>query len=275
MRLARSAFLVAALLAGCLSPGPAPARDAGLAAAVPLVIPWVLDECRYLVGWSEADPAIVQANLPEGFIVESGSPLGLPAGDTPAERAIVGTEVFDCASGTGLDAALQPMTYASIWIPVTPPDDLADPDVDLVFYKFDVLVPDAPRREAMRALGLPVGDGALAWETAAAPTGLAATATLDGVGEFRFEAVSVRTVQAPTEPTSFMEITPAGENGVDGFALWKATYAWDEATLTQARGTLDWPADHWVVDAIGSARAPATFHAGTWSFNGTITLPAR
>lgn len=265
------------LAAGCVtSSGPAVDGDPPVSGASN-ILPWTLVECQYIVGWSEADAAIIQQNLPEGFTVRAGPPLGLPlpaAG--PTARAIIGTEAFDCASGTGLNGTVEPMTYASIWIPVTPPEAYVVEGIEEVYYKIHVLVPDAPRRETMVALGLSVGDGAIAWDSTTAPTpdGIAAAMTIDGAGDFRFELLQPQTVSAQ-EGREFMELTPAGEGGVDGFAVWRSTFEWVGDTYTNGRGFIDWPEGHWVTEAIGSARAPATFHAGVWSFNGTVALPAR
>lgn len=261
--------LAALAFTGCVTP-PAPNVE-DPSHAGPLVVPWTLTDCRYIVGWSEADPAVIQQNLPEGFLVSTSGPMGLPA-PGPAARAIVGTEAFECASGDGLDGLVEPMLYASIWIPVTPPDALADPEVEAVYYKIDILVPDAPRREAMAARGLPVGTGEIAWTQPPIPSSRGAAFTIEGAGDFGFEMIDAREVSAG-DTTPFMEITPAGELGADGFAVWRAAYEWPSGSYFQGRGFIDWPADHWVVDAIGMARAPAAFHAGTWSFNGTLSLP--
>lgn len=254
------------LMAGCVTP---PSLD-DPAPGSPTTLPWQLNECRYVVGWSQADPAIVQANLPEGFTVSTGGPLGLPT-PGPTQRAIIGTEAFDCPSGSGLAGTVEPMSYASIWIPVTPPEELADPDVSAVYYKFDVLVPDAPRREAMLALGLPVTTGEIAWTQPPVPDSRGADLSLAEVGDFHFELLAPRSVAA-AEGGAFMEITPAND-GASGYAIWKAEFEWNEDSFTQGNGYIDWPAGHWVTEAIGTARAPAQFHAGTWSFNGTLTLP--
>ena len=257
------------ILAGCLAP-PVPDPDPGTALAS--VLPWTLNECRYIVGWSEADPAIVQSNLPEGFTVQTGRPLGLPLPEQAA-RVIIGTEAFECASGSGLDGTVEPMSYASIWIPVTPPDAFVDPDIDEVYYKIHVLIPDAPRREAMRALGLSVGAGEIAWTQPPVPDSMGAEFTIEGAGDFAFELLAPRAAAAG-DGFPFMEITPAGENGADGFAVWKADYAWDGDSYWRGNGFITWPAGHWVTDAIGAERAPGTFHAGVWSFDGTLTLPS-
>lgn len=261
------------LTAGCVAPTePAEGADPG-ATGRANVLPWTLNECRYIVGWSDADPSVIQENLPEGFTVRAGLPMGVPLpAPGPTARAIIGTEAFECASGSGLDGEVEPMTYASIWIPVTPPDALAIDGIDMVYYKIDVLVPDAPRREAMVAKRLPVADGAIAWDTATVPNGVAADLTIATAGDFRLELEVAQEVGA-NDPAEFMEITPAGEMGADGFAVWRATFSWDEDTYSQGRGFIDWPADHWVTEAIGAPRAPASFHAGVWSFQGDLILP--
>ena len=258
------------LLAGCVAL-PA-ADDAPTARAT--VLPWQLTECRYLVGWSDADPALVQANLPDGFTVRSGAPLGLPLATAAAARASIGTETFECASGSGLDGTIEGMTYASIWIPVTLPEALADPEIDEVYYKIHVLVPDAPRRELMRELGLSVGNGTMAWETALVPNGLASSLTIEGAGDFVLELTAPQ--QTATGPgRRFIEVTPAGERGADGFAIWRTQFEWVGDSYAFGQGTIEWPEGHWVTQAIGSPRAPAQFHAGVWSFDGTVELPSR
>src|SRR5688500_20187593 len=117
MRLA-SALAFAVVLAGCVTNGiPQLQTPAGDSAALE-TLPWTLTQCRYVVGWSSADPAKVQAQLPPGFKVQPGTPLGLPV---PVEEVIIGTEAFECAEGAGLNGTVEPMLYASIWLPGTPP----------------------------------------------------------------------------------------------------------------------------------------------------------
>ena len=260
------------VVAGCVTP---PALEPDPDATLSSIIPWTLNECRYIVGWSQADPAVIQANLPEGFTVQTGGPvpLGLPVpAPGPAQRAIIGTEAFECASGSGLNGTLEPMTYSSIWIPVVPPDTIDVGDAGAVYYKIHVLVPDAPRRDAMTALGLSVGNGEIAWTQPPTPGSRGSAFSVEGSGDFAFELLAPREVGA-SEGSPFMEITPAGELGADGFAIWNANYAWNEDTFVQGSGTITWPSGHWVTEAIGAERAPGTFHAGVWSFNGTLELP--
>lgn len=260
------ALLLLLPLAGCATP----LTDGPNAVPASTLLPWTLTQCRYVVGWSEADPAAIQRNLPEGFTVRAGAPLGLPL--APAARALVGTEAFECASGSGLNGTVEPMLYASIWIPVVPPEDLQVEGVDAVYYKIHVLVPDAPRRDAFLGMGLSVANGSIAWNPATLPGGTSAALTLEDVGAFSFQLAQPQSAQA-REGSEFMEVTPAGEGGADGYAVWRANFSWDEPTFTQGRGFIDWPAGHWVTTAIGAQRAPATFHAGSWSFTGNVTLP--
>jgi len=90
------------------------------------VIPWALTQCRYVVGWSNADPAKLQARLPEGFALAGGAPAGIPP-----PLGTLGTEAFTCATGTGLAGeVVESQTYASIWfeLALTAPQDAQPQD---------------------------------------------------------------------------------------------------------------------------------------------------
>src|SRR5688500_20381349 len=112
MRLA-SALAFAVVLAGCVTNGIPQLQTPAGDSAAPETLPWTLTQCRYVVGWSSADPAKVQAQLPPGFKVQPGTPLGLPV---PVEEVILGTEAFECAEGAGRDGQGEPVVCARRWM---------------------------------------------------------------------------------------------------------------------------------------------------------------
>lgn len=262
-----SALLLGLLLAGCVTPpegsdptAATPALDAAR------TIPWSLQECDYVVGWSDADPAALQARLPEGFQVAGGSFFGLVG----SPRATLGTEAFTCARGHGAEGVLEPMTYGSIWFGVIPSEEYTFDGVEQYYWKENILVPDDPRRALFEALGAPVHEGDAVQGASRGPAGRGATLTLEGFGDF---GLSLDVPQAASTPegAEFVELTPTEDGGI---IVWHANYSWaEDQPFMQGRGTVTWPEGSWAAEAVGASTAPAAFHSGRWGFNGTITFP--
>lgn len=255
------------LVAGCAAPGGDDAAPAPDEPPTQRVIPWGLTECRYLVGWTEVDEAALAPYVPDGFTL---SRAGLLPGGALA-RPYLGFEAFTCASGAGLDGIVEQMTYGSVFTEVEVPEPLQDDESLFYVLKWDVLVPDAPRRELMAAQGFGARDGTAFVLGGAAGTAEAQLA-LEEVGEFRMLFAPTQTVSSEGQGGPFKEFTPDAE--LARFATWRASYAWDEPTFRQGRGFVELSEGSWPAEVLGATRAPAAFHAGTWSFaDATLTLP--
>lgn len=269
MRRPLLALLLVAPLVGCATDPGAPATPSPADEAAAQVLPWSLSQCRYIVGFTPVEESALAPHIPEGFTLDKGPVVG----GLLLERVSLGLEAFVCERGSGLEGEVERMEYGSIFVAAMPPEHMIDENSSLHMLKWDVLVPDAPRREALRAVGLPVYDGSATVEDH--PGGVRrGVLTLDGIGTFVLEMVATQTSPASTEVRRFTEYTPAGAGA--GFGAWRTDYAWDSDTIATGRGTTTWPDGSWAADVVGQSPAPSTFHAGTWSFtNGTIELPAR
>lgn len=240
------------------SPGPngtSPEGEATAPASNLEEIPWELLGCRFAYAQPAADAAAVSAMLPEGFTL--AQPIG--------PRILVGFEVNQCASGSGLDGPVAPQTYASFWVPVAPPSGLGDPDA-AHFVNFDVLVQDAPRRALLTSWGTPAHDGSVAWS---APTegALDVTYTLDGVGRFAIHAAGAgpRMGGAGT----FDQWTP----GTSGLTYWKTEFA--ATRLFQGPGLLEVDPASPYAAWFESPAVPALVSFGDWNYTaGLVRRPA-
>ena len=255
--LASLAFLVFG--AGCSQ---VPAADdlapPSTAGTAPLEsIAWGLDGCRFLIGFVQVADAALAAQLPEGF---SPAPGMLPAGGP-----VLGIEAFECDGGIGLDGQwVKPIAYGSVFASASPPDDLAIEGTSTYWVKWDTLVPDAPRREALVAAGLPAHDGRT--EVSDGPGPRTATLELDGDGAFTVTAAPAPFAQQAPGPGRFAEFTPTA----DGLARWNAS-AIDMSTSLGA-GVVTVPAGSMAASLIGAQTAPATIMAGSWSFTEGATV---
>lgn len=162
-------ILLAGLLAGCVAPPDAAADDA--APPVPVAgIPrlpdgslpawtmdWSLLDCTFVAILAPVPAATVQPHLPEGFrsLSLGETAFGAP---NPTADGNFGLELFSCARGTTHNGTVEGMTYASYFSAVAPPAEYAR-EVDTHFVKWDVLIPDGPRREMLAAYGVPAVKG--------------------------------------------------------------------------------------------------------------------
>lgn len=254
-------LLLLAALPGCLGSTGGGGSGASVPSSTGDAIPWSMTDCAFVVAFVPVPAERLQPLVPEGFTVSAGGgPLATVQGG-----AYLGVEAFQCASGAGLDGAeVAPLEYGSFFTGIEPPADLVVADADVHFLKWDVLVPDAPRREALVAEGLPARTGSARIErTLAAAPQLVASLTLDEVGAFRIEG-AIQGAATPDAGT-FVEFMPRDDGGV---GLWRAD--WDTQALEQGRAILTFEPGSWAAGVAGE-RATGAFITGTWSFaNGSI-----
>ncbi|MDX1611317.1 MAG: hypothetical protein R3185_03035 [Candidatus Thermoplasmatota archaeon] len=233
------------------------------------VLPWGLAECQGVIAAIPVEAEAMADRLPENFTYQTPEEFGLP----PDMRgdAVLGIEAFRCENGTTITSEVSPMVYASLFAPVHPADDVATDD-PLQFVKWEVLIPDADRRELLVAAGVPAVNGSAELNTfTGLPAGgfaLEITATMDG-GTYTFRGTAPQPMEEFQAPSSFTEYTPTPE----GLVLWQTeTIAPD---MHQGTGTVSLPAGSWASEVVGQEQTQAflltsgqaTFH------NATITLP--
>jgi hypothetical protein len=277
LALALSWMSVMLVLAGCSgdpdapSPGPDPATPSSNMTAsqalstssttpassngsTPTEIPWEILGCRFAYAQPAANAAAVAAMLPEGF------PLAQPIGP----RVLVGFEVNECASGTGLDGVVMPQTYVSFWVGVQPPSGMGEEGA-AHFVNFDVLVQDQPRRDLLRSWGTPAHDGSVTW-SAPADGAIRIDYELEEVGTFAISAAgaSPRTGM----PGTFDQWTP----GTGGLTYWRTDF---EATqLFQGTGILEVDPASPYASWFEAPSVPAVVNFGQWDYtSGFIRRP--
>lgn len=214
----------------------------------PTELPWEILDCRYVYAQPAADAAAVAADLPEGF------ELALSIGP----RILVGFEVNECSSGTGIDGLVSPQTYVSFWVPVVPPAGWGEEGAGH-FVNFDVLVQDEPRRELMASWGAPVHDGTVT-RTDASDGGFRIDYTLDDVGTFAITAAGAG--PRPGGAGAFDQWTP----GSGGLTYWRTDFAASE--MYQGPGTVEVDPASRYADWFESPLVPALVTFGTWDYTG-------
>lgn len=236
--------------------GVSTSSDSGNSTGVgaPDEIPWEILDCRFAYAQPAADAAAVSAMLPEGFT------LAQPVGP----RILVGFEVNECASGTGLEGTVSPQTYASFWVPVVPPSGLGDPAA-AHFVNFDVLVQDAPRRELLQSWGTPAHDGAITW-TSPADGAARIEYTLDDVGSFTISVAGAG--PRAGGPGTFDQWTP----GPQGLTYWKTDFL--ATALYQGPGLLEVDPASPYASWFEAPAVPALVSFGEWDYTaGLIRRP--
>lgn len=254
--------LTIALLAagGCLGLGEnggdeteLPGSEEGEGDETPVTLDWWLSNCHAVVGIVPVDEQALADHLPEGFEpVSAEEALDLPP--DPRGDGALGFETFHCESASGLDGNIDEVGYAALFAPVEPPEDLEHPDAEVLFYKWETLVPDEDRRNLFIDRGLPAVDGSTdlsGFEDTPAGFVFDVSATLDG---FTFELTGSAT--APNEDFregfSFLEFQEAQ----GGFATWLSTE--NEANRgNSGTGTVSVDSSHWTSDVIGSSEDQA------------------
>lgn len=268
--------LVAVLtpLAGCAAPGsgPAPDADAQDGTGGALVVPWDLVECAFVAFGVAVDPDRLAPYMPEGFTASTGNRVPLPVPVDAARSAFLGLEAFECRSGRGLEGPVDALDYGSFFTFATPPEALANGSIEQYYVKWDTLVPDEPRRDALAARGLPAraGEATVTLEETAQGVRLGATLALKGVGGFTITGAGAR--RGASSGFEFVEYMPA-EDGT--LAAWHG-HAQDRDAVAAGAGTLQVEPGTWIADVMGGTTASVTWTAGTWTFlHGNVTHPVR
>lgn len=269
--------LLAAGVAGCLGtqedPGDVGNETGGEAGDEDqaTTIPWGLENCRTVVAVVPVDADTLADELPEGF--EPVSPeeaFGLP--DDPRGDGALGFETFECERGTVPGGFVSGLAYGAVFAPVQAPDAAEHPPADLVFYKWDTLVPDEPRRERLQGAGLPAVDGHtdLAGLEAVGDGHVFDVSLTLGNAAFGFSGMANQPAEDFREGFPFVEL----QQGLDGLATW-ACLSNEAPDANQGTGTLDLAADHWTSDVVGSESTQAYMVAATSvTFeDASITLP--
>lgn len=236
-----------------------PSGDDGTATTAQ-TLPWGLSNCQVVVAIVPVDAGALSAHLPEGFEpVAPEDAFGLP--DDPRGDGAIGLETFACESGAGLNETVEDLAYGAVFAPVEAPGNLSHPEADLVFYKWETLVPDDPRREHLSARGLPAVDGSTDLSgLEQAPTG---THTFDvslrlGDASFTFTGTAGQANEDFRQGIAFVEFQAAEE----GFAYWTSLENAAEGA-NSGSGTVELPADHWTRDVVGQGSTQAYMVAST------------
>lgn len=132
--------------------------------------------------------------------------------------------------------------------------------------------PDAPRRAALEARGLPAraGEAGVVLEETAEGARLGATLSLDGMGGFILTGGGTR--RGVASGIGFVEDVPDAEGRL---AAWRG-HAQDRESVLSGRGTVEITPGTWIADVMGGTRAAVTWTAGTWTFlDGNVTHPVR
>lgn len=259
----RVALAVACLfLSGCLQPSPGPPEPGPATGSDAHTYSWGISDCAFVIVAVPVERERLAPFLPEGFRPAPTRLSPLPAGP----RASIELDAYRCRTGVGLDGTLDDLAYGSYYVAVEVPPSLHVTGHEAYFVKFDVLVPDAPRRTQWQDVGLPAraGDARVA---VAGPT-VFASLDLAGAGGFRLTG-TVGAAEPLVRPLPFMEYTPLGAGSL---ARWRARL--HDADIAEGAGTVEILPGSWVADLVGATRVPATFIAGTWNLDeANVTLP--
>ena len=265
MRAAACLLLLAPLLSGCLVDQ---LRGLEPPDPVPTVLPWGLTDCTFVVAVVPIPAARLEGRLPPGFTPLSPAQIGLPA--DPRGDANVGVEAWKCNGGVGHNESveLNLTDYGAVFSFVQPPEDLVVNGSLFHFVKWDVLVPDAPRRDILAAHGVPAQNGTVEVRQFRSLTDqnlfdvgleLNGTFTLSG---------STAAPQPQFQAFAFTEYTQTPH----GLAVWTTNVT--ATAVTSGAGPLVIP-EGLMLDIVGAERTQAYYLAGTGGAfsNGTIVLP--
>lgn len=268
-------LLLASALAGCVDDGSdddADSGDDGTDAGPSLsTLPWSLTDCRVVVALVPVSADAVEAHLPEGFRAGSGQEaFGLPP-DVRGD-AVIGLESFACASGTGLNDTVDHLAYGAYFTAVVPPDEHAVDEADVSLFKWDTLVPDAPRRAHLEARGMPVVDGATDLSgLEETPLGHRFDVTLQMAGdEHRFQGTADQPAEDFRKGFYFVEHMAADE----GLAAWHMPEN-EAPDALSGTGIVTLAAGSLPAQIVGGDSSQAFFASATTVqfVNGTIELP--
>ncbi|MGB0652974.1 MAG: hypothetical protein ACPGQL_07215 [Thermoplasmatota archaeon] len=267
-------LLVAAALlaAGCLADDDPRDSDPAARFTEPsgaATLPWGLTDCQAVIATVAADEAALAPFLPDGFrslSMTEVAGLGLPV--DPVGGGNLGIEVLTCASGVGLDGSIQGLHYGSVFTMVEPPAELADGNVTFHFVKWDVMIPDQPRRDVLAGRGVPAVDGAgymLQFQQVGDATLFDAVLEMDG------DVHTLRGAAAAPYDTegSFVEFTAVP----DGFVTWHTVFTW--ASVAVGPVVLEPSPGSLVAEILGTGPAVGAAFAGVIDLHDArIELPA-
>ena len=223
-----------------------------MASDAPLVLPWELLDCRFLIVDVPVEAARIEPYLPEGFALDAqASPLAPVTGGGP----YLGVEMFTCADGTA---------WSSTYTPVVPPESLVVPE-HLLFAMWDTV--HAPTLDELGARGYPVRNGTVEIAPGAVPASWEGIAVVEGLGEIVVRGAFPR--EGSPFGGEFVEYME-GEDGT--LAAWRTDY--QAETLASGEVVVELPG--WLAEVAGGSTVRARGITGTWSFtDGSVTAPVR
>jgi hypothetical protein len=275
MGVASVAILVLVSTAGCIASKDAPAAAGPPKTSTPFgprTLTWGLDTCRPAIGIFGVPASKLAAYLPKGF--RALSPAEVVAKDAQAPVAApnpsadgnLGIEMFTCKSGAGLNASVPSIAYGSLFSAVQPPKDLEVPGTKHYFVKWDVLVPDAPRRALLRDAGVPAVDGSAAFSSymAVGPGVQYAGKLTLGNDSYTFSGLG----EVPAADGTFIEYTATP----NGLVKWAAQYKFTAGRIGPMDVTV--PASGLASKIVGPGVQHGAGFSGTISFtDATIVIP--
>lgn len=238
-------------------------EPADAAAPVGTALAWDLLDCEFVYGTAVVPAARIASRIPAGF-----TPFAVTTA-TGNRLVSVGFEVDVCESGAGLDGRVEPMTYASTWVPVLATSQYNVQGVSM-FLNWETLVPDDERRALLRATGTPAFDGEIRIDRGATPLApFSVDYRFEDVAGFRFDIVP-RGEDSAQQSGEFAQYTP-GENGT--LTFWQTK--WATTTSFSGVGTITLDPASWQAEVFGATTIPAQFQYGTWDYtDGRIVLPS-
>lgn len=236
------------------------------------VLPWEAADCQYAVALIGIDADDIGGRVPEGFrILPVAEIPNFPVTQDP-RTGNLGVEMFQCASGTGLNATanLTNLAYGSVFSFVEVPEALRE-NVTFHFLKWDVLIPDVERRALLVAQGVPAVTGNVTFSRfqdvgpLKGVQGLLMlqndTYALDGVGQPQGTDAF--------QNVSFLEFSDVGSGD---FVEWRTNLT--STQVLAGSGFVDLSGASWVREVVGSDRPQAYYITGMGSLtNGTISIP--
>lgn len=225
------------------------------------VLPWNWTECEVLIAIVPVQQDRLRPFLPEGF--EPGG-AGLLVAPLPG-TSLLGFEIFQCKSAQGEGEDITDAPYASIFAGVKPPQHAPwIGEGDQTYVKWETLIPDAKRRDALAAIGAPVRGGQVSLESPAPGGAVIGSVAFDTGGGFQITAAMARP-QQQHEDFTFVEYS-AGKSGLIGY-IGRATDIAD----SQGNGQVVLQPGSWAEEVIGAPVANALVLYGVWSFaDGTV-----
>lgn len=232
---------------------------------------WGAHGCDFVIVLVPAEAEAIQEHLPPGF--SPTIPDSEPLPPDPRMEAVLGYEVFQCDEQTVGPHVAEDGHYAAVWTFVEPPDELADPDRPLTFYKWRTLVPDDDQRTMLRDLDVAVSDGAGDTSTMTTnPTGTLfdVAFTLQDEDDVTYRATGSTNTPADFGG-SFVEYSELTDR--DGFAAWRTDFAAED--VSAGLGVARWDAGSFAAEVLGTTETEAWMLAGSGlAFtDATITVP--